>query len=139
MNVCVQGEVKIVLFSLSKGNLISFVPGKDLIPGRSAELARDKGRLQNGGSESCTLLGIPRVPEAWVELISHFVTREFRVKNGDETLASETMRSLAVSGRGGVEQQTSIHINHAPLELFLCLALYVFCCSVLMDWMNPTT
>lgn len=122
MNVCVQGEVKIVFFSLSKGNIISFVPGKDLMTGRSAELARDKRCLQNGGSESCTLLGSPRVPEAWVEFISHFVLREFGEKYTDETLASETKMSFAVSGRDRVEQQTSTHTNHALLELFLCLA-----------------
>jgi hypothetical protein len=38
MNICVQGEVKIVFVFLSKRNIISFVPGKDLIPGRSLEL-----------------------------------------------------------------------------------------------------
>lgn len=68
------------------------------------------------------LLGNPRVTEAWLELIGHFINRELGEKYGDETRASETMKSLAVSGRVEVEQHTSIHKNHAPLELFLCLS-----------------
>lgn len=64
MYICVQRGVKFVFVFLSIRHLVSFVPGKDLIPGRSSEPEVDKGYPQNdmGGTASCTLWGYPK---AW--------------------------------------------------------------------------
>lgn len=96
MRICVQREEKIVFVFLSIRNIVSFVPGKDLIPGRSSELEVDKGYLQNCMgvlAASCTPWGHPKAWEIQVgSTFSHWGV--WAVRGKDEAPALETDETL---------------------------------------------
>lgn len=111
MRICVQREVKLAFVFLSIRNIVSFVPGKDLIPGGSLQLEGDKDYLRNCmGALPLAHLGISKG-------LGHFLKGEFEERGGNEALALETYETLPRWEES--DSTTGLCENSSTLELSL--------------------